>query len=168
MIAKSSSSSCATCGRRARSSGPSALPYTAVSGASASSSIRISGLPTSPAWRMQSTSLNTSTTSGRSKPWVSDRMPRRTLLRLPSFDQCDLHAHVIEHALHDEVDQITYLLGLVVEPRRRGQHDRPGFGGQREVAEVDERERRLAGDEHQRPPLLERHVGSALDERAAR
>src|SRR2546427_6569806 len=37
-------------------------------------------------------------------------------------------------------------LGLVIEPGRRGEDDRAGLRGEREVAEMHERQRRLPGD----------------------
>src|SRR5688572_24000360 len=56
---------------------PSVLPYTAVTGAMAPSSVRMPGGPTSPPCRMWSTSRKASKTSGRSRPWVSEITPRR-------------------------------------------------------------------------------------------
>src|SRR3989449_7988497 len=90
------------------------------------------------------------------------------LLAFPPLDQLDLQAEVVEDPLHHEVHEVRDLLGLVIEPRRRGEDDRAGLGGEREVAVMYERERRLPGNENQRAPLLERDVVGALDQRAAR
>src|SRR2546428_13558732 len=90
------------------------------------------------------------------------------LLAFPPLDELDLQAQVVDDPLHHEVHEVGDLLGLVIEPRRRGEHDRAGLRGEREVAEMYERERRLPRNENQRAPLLERDVGGALEQRAAR
>src|SRR3989475_4859634 len=79
------------------------------------------------------------------------------LLAFPPLDELDLQAEVVEGPLHHEVHEVRDLLGLVIEPRRRGEHDRAGLRGERQVPQMHERERRLAGDENERSE--ERRVG---------
>src|SRR5438876_3108289 len=130
---------------------------------------------------MWSTSLKRSNTSGRTKPWVSEMTPTligascnvaswrpATPLAPPPLDERDLEAQMIEDTLHDEVHEIAHLLWPVIEPGRGGEHDRAGFRDEREVPQVDERQRRLARDQHQGAALLEHDVCGALDETAAR
>jgi hypothetical protein len=54
--------------------------------------------------------------------------------------------------------------GTRVERRHRRHHQRAGPGHPQHVLEVDHRQRRLAGQQQQLPPLLESHVGGAVDE----
>src|ERR1051325_10454962 len=82
------------------------LPRTAVTGASAPSSSRISGLPISPAWMMCSAPRRNSSASGRSRPCVSEMSPTRrgTVLspessaRKRPFDIGLLDIHVMSRA----------------------------------------------------------------------
>src|SRR5213080_4542091 len=75
---------------------------------------------------------------------------------------------MVDDALHHEVHEVAHLLRLVIEPWRRRKDDRAGLRSEREVAQMHQRERRLARDQDQGATLLERHVGRALDQAAAR
>jgi len=66
----------------------------------------------------------------------------------------------------DVIDCVLQRLRPRVEAGHRRQHDRAGLGELEQPAQVDPRERRLARHDHERPPLLERHVADAVDERA--
>jgi hypothetical protein len=58
--------------------------------------------------------------------------------------------------------------GLKIEGRNHRENHCPGFGSQRHVAQMNAIEGRFADTEHQRPTLLERHVGGAGDERVGK
>jgi len=73
-------------------------------------------------------------------------------------------AEVVEHARDDEVDEVVDARRASVEAGHRRQDRRAGAGELQHVLEVDRGERRLARDQHERPPLLERDVGRALDQ----
>jgi hypothetical protein len=79
-----------------------------------------------------------------------------------------LHAEVIQYARDDEVDEVSDARRPVVEARRRRKNDRAGLRHAEHVLEMDRAQWRLAWHEHQWPPLLQRDVGGALDERARR
>src|SRR5713226_4205512 len=108
--------------------------------------MRISGFPTSPPCTIRSTRWETSNTSGRSSPWVSEMTPslrsapRRRASRGPGppLDEVDLEPQLIDDALYHEVDEISDLLRVVIKAWRRGQHERPRFAGECEIAEVHE------------------------------
>src|SRR2546425_1235458 len=78
----------------------------------------------------------------------------------PPRDQRDLDVKVIEDPLHHEVHEIAHLLGLVIEARGGGEHDRTRLRDEGEVAQVDERQRRFARHEDQPAALLQHHVGT--------
>src|SRR5690606_25000494 len=161
----------AVSGTRARTANPSVFPHTAVTGASTSSSTRMSGVPMSPAWRMWSTSWNRSKTAGRSWPWVSLIRPMRMRGRSirfaapPHRPQRCVHREVCEDAANHEVHEVLNAPGLVIEARRRRQDQRAGAGQAEHVLQVDRRVRRLARYEHERAAFLQRHIRGSLNER---
>ena len=55
------------------------LPRMAVTGAMLLRVVRMLGSPMSPAWRMWSTLARAGRSSGRRRPWVSERTPMRAL-----------------------------------------------------------------------------------------
>src|SRR6266404_9484734 len=63
----------------------STLPRIAVTRAISASASRISGAPTSPAWRMRSDPRKASTAWRRRRPWVSEITPRVTCFSVISF-----------------------------------------------------------------------------------
>ena len=52
----------------------------------------------------------------------------------------------------------------MIEPRGRRDHDPARLGDLSKIAKMDERERRLPGNQDQLASLLERDIGGALDE----
>ena len=71
---------------------------------------------------------------------------------------------LVEAACDDEVDEILDRRGTVVEARRGEEDHGARLVERREAAEVDRRERRLARDEHELAPLLERDRGRTVDQ----
>src|SRR5439155_14104582 len=90
-----------------------------------------------------------------------DSSSRTSISALPRLDQLDLQPKLVDDALHDEVDELADFLGSLIEARCRRQHDRARFNRERHVAQMHERERRLAGDQYELAALLERHVRRA-------
>ena len=76
-----------------------------------------------------------------------------------------LHAEVLHGAVDHRGRQIVDGTRVRVERRRGGQNNGSRFGQGGHVAQMDERIGRFAHHAHQRTPLLEHHVGGALDER---
>src|SRR3990172_4089696 len=87
---------------------------------------------------------------------------------LPSGNERMFHPQMIEHPRYHEIYQLGDGPGPVIEPRRRGEHHRPRARDAQHFLEMERVERRVARHQHERPPLLERHVGRALHERARR
>src|ERR1700716_1163383 len=73
-------------------------------------------------------------------------------------------AQLVEYPGDDEIDQIADGLRVAIEAGRGRKDDRAGAGKLEHVLEVDRGKRRLTWNEHQRPALLEHHVGGALDQ----
>src|SRR6266550_1405505 len=73
-------------------------------------------------------------------------------------------AQLVENPGDDEIDQLVDGLWMAVEARRRRKDHRAGAGKLEHVFEMNRRKRCLAWNEHQRPALLEHHVGGALDQ----
>jgi len=69
---------------------------------------------------------------------------------LPRLDEPDLEPNWIDDALHDEVHELTDFPRPLVESRRRREHDRARFGGERHVTAVHERQGVSRGTKHQR------------------
>ena len=72
------------------------------------------------------------------------------------------------HLADDVVDGVLQRLRPRVEAGHGRQHDGAGLRQLEQPAQVDLRQRRLARHDDERPPLLERDVGGAVDERARR
>ena len=82
----------------------------------------------------------------------------------PPRDQRVLDAELVEAARDDEVDEVVDRVGAVVEAGRGEEDHGARLVQRREPAQVDRRERRLARDEDELPPLLERDRGRAVDQ----
>ena len=82
----------------------------------------------------------------------------------PTRSQRMRDPQLIEDARDDKIDEVVDRLRPAVESWRRREDNRAGARELKEVLEMDRRQRCLARHKHQRPALLEHHVGSALDQ----
>ena len=91
-------------------------------------------------------------------------MPAVCGLRLrPPFVMLGFGADERDDAFGDRGAERFDVGGAGVERRCGGQHDGAALGQRREVAQVDERQGRLAHDQNQPPPLFEHDVGRPFD-----
>src|SRR6266542_5717449 len=92
-------------------------------------------------------------------------LPVSTLTSVsPPLDQLDVEAELVEGATDDEVDKVMDGLSAVVEARREEEHRCARLLNGEHVAEMDERQGRLARHQHELPFLLQRHRDRAVDE----
>ena len=85
----------------------------------------------------------------------------------PAPEELVLDAELVEHLSGRLVDEIIDRRRSVVEAGHRRQDSGAGLGDGDHVAHVDQAERRLAWNEHERPALLQRDVRGACKQVAA-
>src|SRR5688500_5085282 len=115
----------------------------------ASSSVRISTSPTSPACRISSTLSKAGNTSGRSFPCVSLIRPMRTsvgLAALPPGANGVVYFEVHENPADHEVYEVVDRFRAVVETRGCGENHGTRARQSGHVLQMDERVRCLARD----------------------
>src|SRR5919198_6177205 len=82
----------------------------------------------------------------------------------PPLHQLDVETQLVERTGDDEVDEIVDALRPVVEARREEEHRRSRLLDREHVAQMDERERRLARHQDELPLLLQSDGGGSVNE----
>src|SRR6266568_5459902 len=82
----------------------------------------------------------------------------------PPLRDLDVETELIEGPADDEVDEVVDRFGSVIEARSEEQHGRAGFLDRERVAQVDQRQRRLARHHDELPLLFQSHGRRTVDE----
>jgi hypothetical protein len=88
----------------------------------------------------------------------------RALSLSPTLKQLVLDAELIADPTYDEVNHILNTLGPGVKRWHRGENDRAGFDTGRQIAELNDVQGGLAGDENELAAFFQMDIGGTVDE----